>query len=181
MFSQKAKRIINCLHDDATVPMDEIGSKVGITRQNVSTYLEKFTTGKILAYTIVENPNVLESRTFFIEIKTNPEEPDVVEFLEDITGVRSIDGIIGENSLVVKFAARNNVEFARVLDRVDEIITGTRFQHYKIIECLKTFKDGGKTFVNTGDGTAVHPQNATVSIDPFDEDILRKLSTMDDR
>lgn len=176
MVSWKAKRLVNLLHEDAMVNLDVLGEAIGSSRQNVSKYLSALARDGSIKYSILENADIVNARTFFIEIKTNPEEPDVVESLRNIPGIRSIDGIIGQNSLIAKFVARGTASFKGILDRIDGIVTGTRFQAYRIIECLATFKDGGKVLARPVDGRDGPP------IDEVDAAILDFLQAgLDER
>ncbi|MBN2149907.1 MAG: Lrp/AsnC family transcriptional regulator [Candidatus Lokiarchaeota archaeon] len=157
LLSEKTKQLLNLLHADAFVHQEALVSQLEYrnlpaSRQNIGKHIDQLEKGCFIRYGIIENPNVHDVRTFFIEIKTNPEEPEIVSRINAIPQVRSIDGIIGQNSLVVKVCTRNDHQFTDILKKVDDIITGTRFQHYKIINCLKTFKDGGKSLV-LADGT----------------------------
>ena len=131
-------------------------------------------------YSIIENPNVHEFRTFFIEIKTNPEEPEIVSRIIDIPRVRAIDGIIGQSSLMVKFCTRNDQQFAEILKQIDTIITGTRFQHYKIINCLKTFKDGGKGLAE-GKPAIMKKSTGRHDLDGIDESLLDAMQDIPER
>lgn len=177
MPSEKAKRLLNLLHEDGARPLNDLATLLGASRQNVTRYLKQLEQDLLITYTIIENPNVHEVRTFFIEIKTNPEEPEIVTRLNEIAGVQSIDGIIGQNSLVAKFCTRNDEQFTEVLKQVDGIITGTRFQHYKIINCIKTFKIGGMDVASSAgvERTGVQPV-----VDPVDEAILDALQAIQD-
>ncbi|HME55993.1 MAG TPA: Lrp/AsnC family transcriptional regulator [Candidatus Lokiarchaeia archaeon] len=185
MQDDKARCILNLLYDDAMVSQDGLASKLkdlgfNASRQNIAKYLEKLETGRNIVYSIIENPNIHQFRTFFLEIKTNPEEPEIVSRLNDISRVRAIDGIIGQNSLMVKVSARNDQQFAEILEKIDEIITGTRFQHYKIINVLKTFKDGGK--ILSGENVLDLDRGDTPPIlDVIDEFILDAMDTMPER
>lgn len=147
------EELVNLLYQDSRVSLIDIGEKLNLSRQSVSKEIEKLEKSGMIRYTIIENPNMQDTRTFFIQIKTNPEEPEIISKLNEIKGIVSLDGIIGQNSLMVKFFARSNQEFSEIIEKIDNIIARTRFQHYKIIDCLKTFKDGGKDLTDVeGEG-----------------------------
>ena len=121
------------LYEDALASQETLATRLEAlrlpaSRQNIGKYVGQLEQGDLITYTIVENPNVHDVRTFFIEIKTNPEEPEIVSKLIQIERVRSIDGIIGQNSLVVKVCTRNDQQFSAILKQIDGIITGSRFQ-----------------------------------------------------
>jgi DNA-binding Lrp family transcriptional regulator len=174
MLNEKTRYLLNSLYRNSLASQDDLARQLEAmnlpaSRQNIGKYIDYIEKGNFISYTIVENPNVHEVRTFFIEIKTNPEEPEIVTKLSDMPRVRSIDGIIGQNSLVVKVCTRNDQQFAAILKQLDGIITGTRFQHYKVINCLKTFKDGGETLLplNIDDSIAMDEIPELDSIDEY--------------
>lgn len=141
------KRTLNLLYLDSGKNYIQIAEELQVSRQTIAKYIKTLEHNCISSYDIIENPNSQSIRTFFIEIKTNPEEPEIVSKLLKIRSIKSIDGIIGANSLMVKFRVQNISEFNSVLHKIDNIISGSRFQHYRIIECLNTFKDGGRIFL----------------------------------
>lgn len=148
MAKQTSKRLLNMLHEDARAPLTRLSDalaamQVKVSRQRIGRYISQLEAQKKISYSIIENPNVHEFKTFFIEIKTNPEEPEIVSRLQELQHVRSIDGIIGQNSIIAKFCTRNDQQFSAILGQVDHLITGTRFQHYKILNVIKSYKDGG--------------------------------------
>lgn len=168
-ISSISKQLLNLLYEDSMVSQKELGVKLGYTRQSTSKILNNLEkSGIISKFSIVENPNVQDSRIFFVAIKTNPEEPEIVSQLEEMSSIRSIDGIIGLNSLMVKFFVRDSIEFNDVINQLDRIIAGTRFQHYRIIECIKIFKDAGKILENSG---------KTQHLDDLDRTILKTLNS----
>ncbi len=176
MINDKARSLLNLLYDDALASQDSLAAKLEAlrlpaSRQNIGKYVGQLEQGDLITYTIVENPNVHDVRTFFIEIKTNPEEPEIVTKIMQIERVRSIDGIIGQNSLVVKVCTRNDQQFSAILKQIDGIITGSRFQHYKVINCLTTFKDGGK-ILTSDDREERGTRHGTPEIDVVDEQLL---------
>lgn len=185
MQDEKARCILNLLYEDAMISQDGIAAKLkalgfNASRQNIAKHLEKIEGKRDVVYSIIENPNIHQFRTHYLEIKTNPEEPEIVSRLNEISRVRAIDGIIGQNSLMVKVSTRNDQQFSEILGQIDDIITGTRFQHYKIINVLKTFKDGGK--ILSGDNAFEFDPGATPPIlDGIDEFILDAMDDMPER
>jgi len=185
MQDDKARCILNLLYQDAMLSQDGLAARLkelgfNASRQNIAKYIEKLETDRDIAYSIIENPNIHQFRTHFLEIKTNPEEPEIVSRLSAISRVRTIDGIIGQNSLMIKISTRNDQQFSEILEQIDEIITGTRFQHYKIINVLKTFKDGGK--ILSGDyAFELDPGASPPALDSIDEFILDSMNDMPER
>ncbi|MHA1727220.1 MAG: Lrp/AsnC family transcriptional regulator [Promethearchaeota archaeon] len=168
----KSQILLNVLYKNSMRSLAEIGKDLHMTRQHVATYLKRLKNDNIIyEYSIVENPNIQESKIFFIEIKTNPEEPEIVSRLEKIPSIRSIDGIIGSNSLIAKFYVRNDQEFNDILNQIDKIISSSRFQHYKIINCLKIFKNEGNSIIKS-------ENKQMQKLDETDIQILKTLNKM---
>ncbi|MFX0103843.1 MAG: hypothetical protein ACFFCS_30050, partial [Candidatus Hodarchaeota archaeon] len=162
------------MYQNSFLPLTGMAENLGLSRQNISSEIDKLEKSGMVRYSIIENPNLQDIRTFFIEIKTNPEEPEIVSKLNEIKGIISLDGIIGQNSLMAKFHARNNREFSEILEKIDSIIARTRFQHYKIIDCLKTFKDGGKDLSGS-------PREGREKVTKEDIEVLDVLKDMDSK
>ncbi|MHA1683429.1 MAG: Lrp/AsnC ligand binding domain-containing protein [Promethearchaeota archaeon] len=176
MASKIKNSLLKELYRDSFMSVLELANRLEVSRQNISKYLEVIEGEGFIKYTIIENPNIQASRNFFTEIKTNPEEPEIITKLLGIKAIITIDGIIGQNSLIVRFTVRNNIEFTDVLEEMDRIISGSRFQHYKIIECIKTFKDGGIEFTG-GNGAGPPPTHVLDANDVAIINILKDFPT----
>lgn len=150
--------------------LTEIGEKIKISRQRISKILEFWAEKEIYSHSIVENPAISGSKTFFCFIKTNPEEPEIISAIMELDNVKSLDGVIGPNSLIVRFKSKSNNEFNSTIDKMDQIISESRFQHYRIIDCLRTYKDGGKMLKK--------PVSREVILDETDITIIKELNKM---
>lgn len=93
--------------------------------------------------TFIINPLVLNLQYFFMEIKTNPSEPKILEQIKKNDELASIDGVLGEYSLIAKFEVQTKKNFAEILSQIDENISESLFSSYRIIECIDIFKVGG--------------------------------------
>lgn len=109
----------------------------------------------IQGYSAIVDMLKLNSRLFFLEIKTNPAEPRIIDALRRIPQVLSIDGIVGEYSLWVKVSVRDQSEFSTVLSKVDQVLGSTIFQRYRVVEVLVPFKEFGEVFPVRQDDLAV--------------------------
>ncbi|TFG18696.1 MAG: Lrp/AsnC family transcriptional regulator [Promethearchaeota archaeon] len=148
-ISKEQKRLLNLKYSNSRITNTELGQVLGKTRQTIGHFIKIFNdNGASSEKILIMHPNREDNRLFFIEIKTNPEEPEIVSKLRRIPHTKSIDGIIGNTSLMVKFQVRTNDEFQQVLRRVDSIIANTRFQFYRVINVLTVFKEAGHTFSN---------------------------------
>ncbi|MCP4763126.1 MAG: Lrp/AsnC family transcriptional regulator [archaeon] len=151
---ERIKKLLNLLYKDSNMKLKNIVEELEkswrkVSRQTIANDIKDIKEKKekiISGFSIIENPNLQNIRTFFIEIKTNPEESEIIPKLKSIQGIRAIDGIIGPTSLIIKFCIPFNQGFDDILNKIGEIITKTRFRYYKIIDCLKTYKKDGVVF-----------------------------------
>jgi DNA-binding Lrp family transcriptional regulator len=122
-----------------------------ISRQTYQSKLDYMRKEKIInSFTININPNIhpIGLKYVMIEIKTNPKEPELVNKLLLIPQLRILDGIIGDFSLFGLFVFKSMQEYHRVLNKVDEIMAGSYFKKYQIIETIKVFKTNGISLTN---------------------------------
>ncbi len=102
--------------------------------------------GTIKSWQMVINPWIIQEQIFFLLLKTNPNEPRIIDELKahyDKNTLSSIEGITGEFSLIGRFHFPNATDFLDSLDHLYELIGGTGFQKYQIIEVIKIHKDMG--------------------------------------
>ena len=146
-ISVDQKKLLNFLYSNSRITNTELGKLLGKTRQTVWQYIKSLNKkGSGFEKTQITHPNREDNRIFFAEIKTNPEEPEIISKLSALFPTKSIDGIIGNTSLMVKFQVKTNEDFRQVLRKVDSIIANSRFQFYRIINALNVFKEGGHVF-----------------------------------
>jgi len=79
----------------------------------------------------------------FLEIKTNPQEPELVKNLLKIPQLKRLDGIFGEFSLLALFIIHFEEEYYEVLKSIDEIMAKSYFKKYQLVEAIKIFKING--------------------------------------
>ena len=124
-----------------------IAAEIGIS----STWLRKQILrmrkdGLIKSWQLVLNPLSHQQRIFFLLLKTNPNEPRVVNELignYDQNSMSSLEGITGEFSLICRFHFPDATEFLDSLDHLYELIGETGFQKYQMIEVIKVHKERG--------------------------------------
>ncbi|MBN2156096.1 MAG: winged helix-turn-helix domain-containing protein [Candidatus Lokiarchaeota archaeon] len=146
-ISVNQRRLLNILYTNSRITNIELGEILQKSRQTVWQYLKKLNlNGAGFEKIQIHNPNREDNRIFFVEIKTNPEEPEIITKLSSIFATKSIDGIIGTTSLMVKFQVRTSEEFRAVLRKIDSIIAKSRFQFYHVIDILNVFKEAGHVF-----------------------------------
>jgi DNA-binding Lrp family transcriptional regulator len=148
------KKLMNLLYENSKIKKSELEKKLERKRQTIWHYINSMKDEGYEFETIeIRHPNREDNRIFFVEIKTNPEEPNIISKLSEIYQTKSIDGIIGDTSLMVKFQVRTNVEFRDVLKELDKIIAQSRFQFYHVINILNVFKEAGHIFSEGVDET----------------------------
>lgn len=102
--------------------------------------------GLIKSWRLVLNPLSHQQRIFFLLLKTNPNEPRVVNELLSIynhSSLSTLEGITGDFSLICRFHFPNATEFLNSLDHLYELIGETGFQKYQMIEVIEVHKEQG--------------------------------------
>ncbi len=148
-ITEKQKSLLNILYANSIITNEKLGEIIGKNRITVGTYLKPLKgSDPYFKKETIFHPNRKNHRVFFIEIKTNPEEPEIITELQSIFNTKSIDGIIGNTSLMVKFQVGKNESIQQILRKVDSFIADTRFQYYRLINVLTVFKEAGYIFSN---------------------------------
>jgi len=140
--------ILEVLQGDSRASLTDIGRGLGLSRFAVKDRIEKlFKDRLILGPTVIINPSgVGFKRTVFFEFKTNPHEPWLAEFLEEIKECDMLNGITGEYSLLGRFRIADEEHFGRILRRIDEVMTKSFFKKYRVVNAINTFKESGVPF-----------------------------------
>lgn len=102
--------------------------------------------GDISSWQLILNPWSYQQRIFFFLLKTNPNEPLVVNELlnnYDQNSLSALEGITGEFSLLGRFHFPDATEFLDSLDHLYGLIGETGFQKYQLIEVIKVHKEQG--------------------------------------
>jgi Lrp/AsnC family leucine-responsive transcriptional regulator len=135
--------ILEILREDGRTSLTEIGKKIGISRFTVRNRIARmFKLGIIRGWTVVVNPIAVGyARTVFFEFKTNPQEPWLAEMLEQMDCCETLDGTIGEYSLIARFRFRNDEQFSHTLRRIDELVSKSKFKKYHMIDAIYTYKE----------------------------------------
>jgi len=165
--SDLAYNVLRILSEDARLSMEGIGEKLGVSRQVVGRIVRKLQEkGIIRNYATLINAAAFQ--TYFVEFKTNPREPEIMESLKRIPNVHALDGVIGDFSLFAKIIAKNQAEFARTLEQIDKFMTNSHFHVYRVINTIRCFKESG----------AMIAEEKPISISASDETILQKIRLM---
>ncbi|MHA1650476.1 MAG: Lrp/AsnC family transcriptional regulator [Candidatus Helarchaeota archaeon] len=140
-------KLIEILKKDHRKHYTEIATELGISRNTVNKKITELIRKNIINnYIIVVDPNWFFQKTIFIEIKTNPHEPWLAEALQNLPECESIDGIIGEYSLILK--VRILEKFDQILNQIDGLMARSASKKYQIIDIIHIYKENGHTFQN---------------------------------
>lgn len=148
-LNQKLKQqVLKELLKDYRSSVNELANRLRVSKNKVLTIINFLKNNEhINGHTIITDPFLLQQRTIFFEIKTNPNEPWLINELKKIE-CESLDGIIGEYSLILKIKIRNNIEFNEILRKIDKLMAKGYFKKYQLIDVLETYKENGVTFQN---------------------------------
>ncbi len=148
-LNQKLKeQVLKELLKDYRISVNELANKLKVSRNKVLTIINFLKNNEYInGHTIITDPFLLPQRTIFFEIKTNPNEPWLINELKKIE-CESLDGIIGEYSLILKIKIRNNIEFNEILRKIDKLMAKGYFKKYQLIDVLETYKENGVSFRN---------------------------------
>jgi len=140
--------ILEVLQRDSRTSLTDIGRRLALSRFAVKDRIEKlFSDHLILGPTVVIDPSLIGfERTAFFEFKTNPHEPWLAEFLEEMKECDMLEGITGEYSLLGRFRIADEEHFGRILRRIDKVMTKSFFKKYRIVNVVSTFKESGAPF-----------------------------------
>lgn len=140
-------RLLEALYLNSRIQISSLCNDFNLSRQSISKMRKRLWEMNIIASPmIILNQRMLNIENYFMEIKTNPAEPEVLSKLKKIPEVTSVDGIIGTYALIVKFEVRSKQRFAEILNELDKQIAQTSFQSYRIIETIEIFKISGFIF-----------------------------------
>ncbi len=136
--------LLEQLYKNSRISSSHLEEKMGLSRQSISK-IKNFLWNKKIIYkpTFILNPHVLNLQFFFMEIKTNPSEPRILEAISKFEEISAFDGILGDYSLIIKFEVQTKKKFAEILAQIDKNISKSLFSSYRIIECIDIFKVGG--------------------------------------
>jgi DNA-binding Lrp family transcriptional regulator len=141
----KVLKIVRKLNSQAKPNITEISEHLSISRQTIKNSISKLQEKKIIQnFTININPGIKPNLDYVVmEIKTNPNEPSLINNLLDIVQLKMLDGIFGEFSLIALFIFKNTEEFNRILNKIDLIMANSYFKKYKFSEAIKIYKTHG--------------------------------------
>lgn len=142
----KNRILIKSFNSKSKYVITKLTQVLGYTRQTIKKRFDDLKIEKMISnFTININPNILPINLKYVllEIKTNPNEPQLLESLLKISQLKILDGILGEYSLFALFIFHSYEEYYQVLSRIDKIMAQSYFKKYHIIETIMVFKTNG--------------------------------------
>ena len=140
------RNLIKSFNNESKYVITKLTQILGYTRQTIKKRFDDLKIEKIISnFTININPNILPINLKYVllEIKTNPNEPELLENLLKISQLKVLDGILGEYSLFALLIFHSSEEYYQVLSIIDKIMAQSHFKKYNIIETIKVFKTNG--------------------------------------
>jgi len=142
----KNRNLIKSFNSESKYVISKLTQILGYTRQTLKKRFDDLVIEKIISnFTININPNILPINLKYVllEIKTNPNEPELLENLLKISQLKILDGVLGEYSLFALLIFHSSEEYYQVLSTIDKIMAQSYFKKYQIIETIKVFKTNG--------------------------------------
>ncbi len=137
------RRLLESLYKNSRSSTNYLADQLQLPRQTVAKLIDQLWQTRVIeAPALLINPRDVNIQSVFLEIRTNPSEPSILKTIASIPGVSSIDGILGEFSLIVKFDFPK-LAFASIVEQLDKSIASSQFQSYHIISVLSYYKLGG--------------------------------------
>ena len=146
--SKNLERILRALEHRQNPSLRGVAADLGVSSSWLRRQIQHLRQDAIIkAWRFALHPEVQQQqRTFFFFLKTNPTEPLIVEeLLTSYSGgqLRSLEGITGEFSLAGRFHFPSGSEFLASLDHLYELIGGSGFQKYQMLEVISVHKEWG--------------------------------------
>ncbi|NHI92555.1 MAG: Lrp/AsnC family transcriptional regulator [Candidatus Lokiarchaeota archaeon] len=143
MLNSIDKKILQLLNENSWEKGTVLADILNISRITLQKRIKQLINdGFIFNFNIIINPYFYFKKIFY-EIKTNPNKPKVLENLKSLK-FETLEGIIGDYSLIIKHNFLNNQEFLNNLELIDNSMA----ESYRAIEVLKTYKEYGCVFVD---------------------------------
>ncbi len=135
-------KIIKKLENTSKIKFSKVAEDLDITRVTLQNRMTNLREKQIISdFTITINPNIRPNLKYvFMEIKTNPKEPFLVNELFEIPQLKILDGILGEFSLIAMFIFKDLGDFNNSLSKIDSVMAYSYFKKYQFIETIKIYK-----------------------------------------
>jgi DNA-binding Lrp family transcriptional regulator len=146
--SSITERILTSLNNRQNPSIRGIAEKIGVSSSWLRKKIMKLRKeGIIQSWKLILNPMAYQGQQiFFFLLKTNPNEPEVVNKLLDSYDLKKLsllEGISGEYSLIGRFHFPNASDFLASLDHLYHLVGETGFQKYRLIEVIRVYKEHG--------------------------------------
>ena len=151
VISDSEISIISHLSDRGNYSINNIGDKVGLSQKTLRKKIIDLRKRNIIkSWKITINPLVYsESRFYLLYLKTNPNEPEIRDKLIRKSQLLSLEGILGDYSLLGSFRFNSTEEMITSLDEIFSVVGSSSFQRYNLVEILKIEKYSDKQIYQT--------------------------------
>ncbi|MHC1590501.1 MAG: hypothetical protein ACXQS8_00275, partial [Candidatus Helarchaeales archaeon] len=141
MLKKREVELLKLLNEDSWQKNTVLAAKMGISRSTLQNGIKKLIErGVMLKYSILVAPFIYFKKVFY-EIKTNPKQPEILEKLKSLQ-YESLEGIIGDYSLIIKQNFWSDFDFINNLNQMDQL----KVENFRLVEIYKTYKEHGLTF-----------------------------------
>ncbi len=130
---------------DHRVRASELSATMGISRETLRSRIRKLINHDIIKgfVSVVDFRGLGFSVTAFFLLKTNPQEPWLLEQIMILPNCDFIAGITGNFSLLCRFRIRNEETFGKVMYEIDSLMAKSGSRTYRVIRVVDIFKENG--------------------------------------
>lgn len=130
---------------DHRVRASELSATLGISRETLRSRIRKLINRDILRgfMSVVDFRGLGFNVTAFFLLKTNPQEPWLLEQIMILPNCDFIAGITGNFSLLCRFRIRNEETFGKVMYGIDSLMAKSGSRTYRVIRVVDIFKENG--------------------------------------
>lgn len=151
VISDSEISILTQLSNRGNYSINNIGDKVGLSQKTLRKKIIDLRKRNVIkSWKITINPLVYsESRLYLLYLKTNPNEPEIRDKLIIKSQLLSLEGILGDYSLLGSFRFNSTEEMISSLDEIFSVVGSSSFQRYNLVEILKIEKYSAKQIYQT--------------------------------
>lgn len=131
MADKTDHKILNILQKEGRIPFQDLGERVGLTRQAVTRRVNKMVAdGSIRRFTVdIDHDRLGKSLIAYVDIIfkgpfTTEVEENAIEFVSKINGVRLANTTVGEKYITAKFRTRDLKELDKIIRALNNAFEG---------------------------------------------------------
>jgi DNA-binding Lrp family transcriptional regulator len=163
--SDTERRLLEALVQNSRYTPQVIGKLLGKSRNWVSRKIRSLVKSRVIrSYTTIVNPAMVKTaRNTILFMKSNPREQDVSKKVLQMEELESLDGVVGEFSLIGFFRFDSEGSFEDLLDRVDNVVASSGSGKYHLAQILTTYKKNGFRIIpNESGDTYISPKEMSL-------------------